>query len=207
MPHLWPPHLRTRRVRRAEIRIYDAQVGRLVKTLTRPTKHSSGDFAWAQSWSPDGSRLATGHRTGCLCLWDTTTWDLVNSVWVGGAPVGTIAWSPSGSRLATRADRDYGRNLGMFDRDANLVKEMDIGSRTPTTLCWLEEGRIAVAGFNHEVTIWDVDTASLVASAPIHSAPITTIVASKNGKCILSLDDEGHARYRIQRRLCNLQNS
>ncbi len=62
-----------------------------------------GGAAHAITFSPDGSRFATGGYQGDLVLWDTKTRKKLWSRKAGDAWVGTIRFSPDGHRVAAMA--------------------------------------------------------------------------------------------------------
>ncbi|MFD0272334.1 WD40 repeat domain-containing protein [Kitasatospora sp. NPDC127111] len=52
----------------AAIEIWDARTGRHVRTLLPP--EGVGSHVWTVRWSPTGDRLATGHHSGAVVLWE-----------------------------------------------------------------------------------------------------------------------------------------
>jgi WD40 repeat protein/murein DD-endopeptidase MepM/ murein hydrolase activator NlpD len=83
-------------------------------------------YGEAVAFSPDGQTLATGHASGALVLWDTTTWKMRRIVRPGGDTrdgISSVAFSPDGQILASASGRQtvsfwdavQGTPLGKFD--------------------------------------------------------------------------------------------
>lgn len=110
-----------------EAHLMDAETGRLLTTLTPPSKR-----VFALAFSPDGKTLATGgphfHRkwfwqnrdsgphgqssqpvqrdsTGEICLWDVASGSLTRTL-TSGHWVLSVIWSPDGKTLASMSDDD-----------------------------------------------------------------------------------------------------
>jgi WD40 repeat protein len=85
--------------------VCDATTGRDIKTL----KGHSG-FIWSAVFSPDGTRLATGHYDRTIRLWEFARAEEVFVLLGHGGQVYSLAFSPDGQRLAS----------GSFDSTARL---------------------------------------------------------------------------------------
>ncbi len=70
--------------------------GNLVATLT-----GHGDAVLDVSFSPDGSRIASGSRDYTVKVWDVATGNVVASVAGRVGYVNSVAFSPDGSRIAS----------------------------------------------------------------------------------------------------------
>lgn len=80
----------------APVRIWDAATGEKLLAMDSP----GGDTTFVE-WSPDGSKLASGHTGGMAMVWDTTTGE--NLVAFAGHDdwVWDVTWSPNGERIAS----------------------------------------------------------------------------------------------------------
>ncbi|GAB5406143.1 MAG: serine/threonine-protein kinase [Aureliella sp.] len=75
--------------------LHDIRTGRIVKKLG---PHAGG--VNSLSYSPDGTRLASGDREGAIRLWDTNTWECTfdSGPRVDGG-VESLVWSPDGQTI------------------------------------------------------------------------------------------------------------
>ena len=65
------------------------------------------DFVNALAFSPDSSRLASGSSDTTVRIWDTATWESLQTLAEHSGKVNTLAWSPDGSRLASGSADTY----------------------------------------------------------------------------------------------------
>ncbi len=64
------------------------------------TYSSQGGQIWGVSWSPDGTRIASGGADATAQIWDASTGRTLAVEKRDRLPVWDVAWSPSGKRLA-----------------------------------------------------------------------------------------------------------
>ncbi len=57
-------------------------------------------------FNPNGTILATGSQLGYVSLWDTSTWDLVHTLYVHVAQITNLCWSQDG-RILVAASKDW----------------------------------------------------------------------------------------------------
>jgi WD40 repeat protein len=55
------------------------------------------------SWSPDGSRIASGSDDSTVHVWDSRTGAVLSTLEGHSDRVTTVSWSPDGSRIASRS--------------------------------------------------------------------------------------------------------
>jgi len=86
--------------------IFNSVTGRIIQRLDGRQYGSNGVYSVA--WSPDGSLLACGteEEIGMIMIWDTKTWELLESIrlpmeWMW---VYSLSWSPDGNKLASALD-------------------------------------------------------------------------------------------------------
>ncbi|KAI8669194.1 ANAPC4-WD40 domain-containing protein [Fusarium keratoplasticum] len=138
------------------VRIYTAGSGGAlepVKTLTNPT----GTIT-ALAFSKDGSHLAAGNSVGKIYVYNSDSWDLATDRWSAHtARVTSIAWDDTGAYAASGSlDTNIfvwcleKRNQGKRIKAANAHKDGVNG------VTWVEGGRVASAGGDANVKIWNV---------------------------------------------------
>ena len=76
--------------------MWDAAGGRELLTL----KGHTGRVC-SVSWSPDGTRLATGSEDGTAKVWDAAGGRELLTLKGHAGEVRSVSWSPDGKRLAT----------------------------------------------------------------------------------------------------------
>lgn len=136
------------------VEVRDTSTGR--KVLER-----EGGYAEHQAsgvvWSPEGSRVATVGRA-VLTIWDAASAkDIVSSRL--GVQSGPAAWSPDSKRLAWIGPLPQ-FSVSIHDA-SDLGSLVSLAGHTalPSAVSWCPDGtRLATAGTDGEVKIWDPDT-------------------------------------------------
>jgi WD40 repeat protein/tRNA A-37 threonylcarbamoyl transferase component Bud32 len=159
------------------------------------------------AWKPKSNQLAaTSMRDNAIRLWDPETRKAVQSLQGHDKPVRSLAWSRDGRRLASADD---GGTIRVWDAAAS--KEMQpftyfvkndraIGQSrpaAPSTLAWCPDGtRLAVAGEDELVHIWDVDEGKELATLNGHPANVDhhevfgAVAWSPDGKRLVSANPD-----------------
>ncbi|KAG6016701.1 hypothetical protein E4U41_004382 [Claviceps citrina] len=123
------------------------------QTLRNPTGTIS-----ALAFSRDGSHLAAGNGVGKIYVYKTDTWEVVSDRWSAHtARVTCISWHAGGAYAASGSlDTNVfvwcleKRNQGKRIKAANAHKDGVFG------IAWIGDGRVASAGGDANVKIWDV---------------------------------------------------
>ena len=111
------------------------------------------------SWSPDGELLAVGEKSGCIRVYETDSWKLVNLLYCGGA-VSDVAYSPDGNWLATTSANDPKVNsvttLKIWKADGTAIAENSISFGMVSNIAWSPDSkRIATTGLYRDVLVFD----------------------------------------------------
>jgi WD40 repeat protein len=140
------------------IRIWDAQNGALLKTLTPIASPLADEYLpWPSiAWSPDGSRLASSDKQ--VRIWNPDTGELLQTL-DGGR---FVLWNPDGSRLATSV------KLGIGIWDINKGQLLSTYDPQPyaSSAAWSKDGRRIVSAnddweFTSFTRVWNVQTNTL----------------------------------------------
>jgi WD40 repeat protein len=152
------------------------QVGRLHALLAETETYPDRGFEWAYwqrlchldqrtyighrsdvlsvSWSPDGTRLATGSADGTAKTWDAAGGRVVLTLKGHASAVRSVSWSPDGTRLATGSengrakvwDAAGGRELLTLTGHASAVR----------SVAWSPDGtRLATGSADATAKVWD----------------------------------------------------
>jgi serine/threonine protein kinase len=111
------------------------------------------DWVYAVSWSPDGTRLASGSGDNTVQVWEASTGRLLHTYRGHARTVNALSWSPDGTRLVSGSDDNTmqvweastGRLLLTYSGHASLV----------TALSWSPDGtRLASGSHDNTVQVW-----------------------------------------------------
>lgn len=176
-------------------RVWDAESSELIADFSdhaETTPHHYPSMLYAVAVSPDGSRIATGDRTGHVALWDATsfkktgqlscpvmyTWDPVQRRHsIGG--IRSLAFSPDGSKLAVGGMGQVGNIDHLQGASRIEVFELASGKRLleiedekkkglVEQLGWSADGKwlITAGGANTGfISLWNADSGQQIATA------------------------------------------
>jgi len=159
-------------------------------------------------WNGDSKRLATAHQNTIL-LWDRDhSREPVRGL--EGKPVGSLAWSPDGKRLASAGDGTVtvwdvtsGKPISTFPYFVmHEPIRFSVGGKifAFSILSWCDGGkRLAVAGEDETIRIWDVDTRKELTTLRGHESNeahenhnvVCSVACSPDGKRLVSASPDG----------------
>ena len=187
--------------RRKTTQIWDAQTGRLLRTLAGPAAVQE------VAWSPDSARLATASSDGQAIVWDVKTGRQLLALTAHRLGTLRVAWSPDGARIATaggdatvkvwnaatghqvlslvgnkraRCPAEYsGRN--------DLSRAFVLDHCRINAITWSPDGRfLAAAGGDDIARVWDAATGAMVRAYSGHNSRINGIDWSPEGDRIVT---------------------
>ncbi len=156
------------------IRVWDASTGTLLRSLNASTTATgrldprTGHTASVNTvtWSPDGTRLASGGDDTVIALWNPVSGAFLGDVGAHSGPVQSVAWSPDGRRLASASKDekvavwDPSRpvlGLPYGEEEKSLLKKFGGHRLSAESVAWSPDGtRLVSGGFDSAVRIWDV---------------------------------------------------
>ena len=144
------------------------------------------DSIWSVSFSPDGTRLATGAANGIVQLLDVATREIIDTLDAHTDDVKSVSFSPDGTLLAS----------GSLD---GTVKLWDVAKRE--TIATLPAGAVSSVSFSPDgtrlasgaadgITLWNVATQEIVDTLSTENvnavsfSPDGTLLASGEGETL-----------------------
>lgn len=123
-----------------------------------------GEPVFGADWSPDGTRLLTGHRGGNVRLWDTASGALLAEYAYALRGIWTIRWHPDGRRaLLLSID---GRGLQIDTTNGAALQ--DFSAISPGIMpvfrggAYSPDGRqFATTSTDYRLRLWDAETAKV----------------------------------------------
>jgi WD40 repeat protein len=147
--------------------------------------------------SPDGKRVATGAQDGDLCLWDTTSGNLLRRFPTNKLHVMALAYSPDGHWLLSGSnDGKFKDKLQLWDVDSGEEKATFHGSGAPTyAITWLQDGGSALTGGKDRIIrLWNLKEKKEVFRLEGHTDTVTGLAVSPDGQLALSSSWDGTVR-------------
>ncbi len=177
-------------------RVWDVRTGELLLEYHAP----SGNVTWTESWSPDGSRIATSlWPSNTVEVWNATTGQKLLTVGDGSCTSHKAAWSPEGDRLITgcfQTDADDNLPARIWDsQTGQLLKSLESPDGESVATAWSPDGsRIAVAYEKGPVKIWDSTTGKELLTFGGLTQRVWQPVWSPNGDRIVAGDESGSVK-------------
>lgn len=107
------------------------------------------------AWSPNGSRIASGHKSGKVLIWDAQVFGPALAVLdIGDGDATSLAWSPDSSQLAATGT---GLDVYIWDISSNEVNQI---LDATDVVAWSPDGtRLAIGQKDREgVQLWSATT-------------------------------------------------
>jgi WD40 repeat protein len=109
----------------------------------------------AEAWSPDGSLVASGDRSGRIIIWDGSSGEPVRTLDYHKRPVGGLAWSPDGSELASTGSLADELVVWRVE-DGQILHELQGAGDGLWPVAWSPDGtRLAAGSTGGILFIWE----------------------------------------------------
>ncbi|KAJ5293252.1 Nuc-1 negative regulatory protein preg [Penicillium atrosanguineum] len=145
------------------------------------------------TWSPDGSRLASGSYDQTVRIWDPVTGECMSTLKGHSDDVTSIAWSPDGSRLISGS---YDQTVRIWDPvTGQCISTIEGHNGLVRSITWSPDGSRLASGSNDQtVRIWDPVTDQCIFTLEGHSDDVTLITWSPDGSQLASGSDDQTVR-------------
>jgi serine/threonine protein kinase len=145
---------------------------------------------YADTWSPDGKRVATGGQDTTVQVWDALTGGNVVVYRGHSQTVWAVDWQPNGSLIASGSGDT---TVQVWNAQSALPILSYTGhSRDVYTVAWSPDGtRIASGGVDKTVQIWDATTGAPVQMYTGHNNTVRVVSWDPTGETIASCGDDG----------------
>jgi WD40 repeat protein len=142
------------------------------------------------AFSPDGARLASGHRGGLVLLQDLREKRILHALRAHQGAASCLAFSPDGRWLASGGDderlRVWATSTGALhaslDALSGPLHSLDF---SPTS------GLLAAASRDGALRLWDAQAGKLLRTLDAHDRPARAVAFSRDGAWLASAGDDG----------------
>lgn len=182
-----------RLILKAEALVWEALTGR---TICRYTRHQ--DVPINLSWSPEGSKLASGGWDRTVHLWEAMTGRQLGTYTGHPNIITALDWSPDGTRILSA-----GSDLVYRSKDNHVEQHIwDAQTRerlirytghtdSVSSARWSSNGtKIASGGYDHTVRVWKANTGRQLLTYQGHTDSIYDVAWSPDGSVIASASQD-----------------
>jgi WD40 repeat protein/serine/threonine protein kinase len=165
------------------IKLWDANTGRLSAEVTHPGR------VFAGAWSPNDTRLASGHEDGTVTISGVHAGDKIVTLRGHAGSVSNLAWSPDGTRLAATSRNDF--SVRVWDvASLKTVLPPLRHSHEVTSFAWEPDGqRLATGGADETVKVWNAATGRELVTLRGNRERITSLAWGPDGRLVSGCGD------------------
>ncbi|HEU0000032.1 MAG TPA: protein kinase [Ktedonobacteraceae bacterium] len=162
--------------------------------IATPLIHQGPDKEFTASWSPDGTRIASGGIGSIIEIWDARTNTISFTLDSQASKVFRVAWSPDGTKIASS---DSKGNIIIWDA-MNNGNQLNSISAHPHSyangVAWSPDNSMVVSCGGTTAQVWNAVTGDNIASYTLHKNYVNAVAWSHSGEFIVSASDDGTAQ-------------
>lgn len=148
------------------------------------------------SFSPDGTKIASGSTDNTIKLWDVATGTEVMTLTGHAGPVMSVSFSPNGTHIAS-GSRDKTLKLWDAATGAELITLTGHTDVVKSVSFSPEGTKIASASHDKTIKLWDVVTGMELETLTGHTWPISSVSFSPNGERLASASESRDNTIRL----------
>lgn len=166
-----------------DLRIWNAFSGQHVFTFTAHPKTLVG--MTSLSWSPDGTRIATGGGDNHVMVWNPYNGSAISTYTQQRNTINGLAWSPDGKRIASGSSD---KTVHIWAAETGADRIICQGhTKAVNAVAFSPDGkRIASSSDDTTVRIWDSETGQHLFTYEGHKKSVNRLAWSPDGMTIAS---------------------
>ncbi|KAH7338731.1 WD40-repeat-containing domain protein, partial [Rhizoctonia solani] len=156
--------------------------------LANITSSQRDEARYSVTISPEGDRIASGHRDGSIHIYDAQTGaEVAGPIRAHTSPINSVAFSPNGSHIASGS---YDHTVRIWDSYSGTSVSEPFNGHTGgvESVAFSPDGRRIVSGsHDHTVIVWDtLSGAILLGPLKGHTDLVMSAMFSPDGRLIAS---------------------
>jgi WD40 repeat protein len=165
---------------------------KLWDVTSRALLHNLEGHSWgvtSVSFSPDGTKVASGSWDNTVKLWDVTSGALLHNLVGHSYRVDSVSFSPDGTKVASGS---YDKTVKLWDVTSGVeLRSLEGHSYGVSSVSFSPDGtKVASGSVDRTVKLWDVTSGVELRSLEGHSHFVNSVSFSRDGTKVASGSDD-----------------